>query len=285
METDQFQAALAMLQTPVLPLVRIIQLLYLTGPFNTVSEIMQELNEPIETNACFYENPPVLLAPYLEILEEFQLLKDPHPLPYIIVDPEDNPLEFMECLDLQISQKVLSQELETINSLLCAPCGCTLCCTGPEATAQQSFFEIPLSKHEIDHFSIPRIDTETCHAMAPYSDPPLEVEGQPFFDRSPSIYHWRTGWSMILPKSASCPKLLIDGRCAIYPQRPNVCRRPQIFPYILEPTFTIDQKERFVHQGKVLAIWDCPYVKQFKDEIAAYAEHCELEPVFKENKA
>jgi hypothetical protein len=40
----------------------------------------------------------------------------------------------------------------------------------------------------------------------------------------------------------------------------------------------------FIVRKKLLAVWDCPYVKQFQDEISRYAEICELEPLFKENK-
>ena len=55
-----------------------------------------------------------------------------------------------EAVDGWIGQAVLRRELEEINSLLCGPCRCNLCCVGPEADMRQSFFEIPLSPAEIE---------------------------------------------------------------------------------------------------------------------------------------
>ncbi len=77
----------------------------------------------------------------------------------------------------------------------------------------------------------------------------------------------------------------------MYRDRPGVCRKPQIFSYVLEeiqaavgdtgkapiPAFTA--------QKKILAVWDCPYVQELRDEIGAYAQICDLEPVFKTNKS
>ena len=96
---------------------------------------------------------------------------------------------------------------------------------------------------------------------------------------------------MILPKDTQCPTLDIStGCCRIYPHRPEVCRRPQIFSYVLEhaPDLDIEYDGRvlptYIKQNKLLAVWDCPYVKILKDEIAQYAEICGLEPIFRENK-
>jgi hypothetical protein len=60
---------------------------------------------------------------------------------------------------------------------------------------------------------------------------------------------------------------------------------PQIFPYLLERA-AIDKggMETYILRNKILAVWDCPYVKEYKEEIATYAELCGLEPLFRQNK-
>ena len=67
----------------------------------------------------------------------------------------------------------------------------------------------------------------------------------------------------------------------MYLIRPQVCRRPQIFSYILENT---DQTDQYRLRGSLLAVTDCPYVQVLQEEIAAYAAACELELVLKGNK-
>ncbi len=290
MDTSQFQAGLDRLAQPILPLVRLVQLLFLTGPFATVGEVVAELNEPIET-VVRYEEPAQALAPYLDLMAEFHRLKDPTPASYTILDEGLGPLSPLEAIDLWVAQQVVSRELETINSLLCGPCGCALCCTGPSAELRQIFFEIPLTAAETSLFPLPKTDSPESRALTADSEPPLMVDGRAFHDQGLALYHWRSGWSMILPRSTACPHLQTSQTCAIYPQRPEVCRRPQVFAYIIERATEHDEISvngailAFRQQGKILAIWDCPYVKRFQKEIAAYAEICELEPIFKENKA
>jgi len=290
MDTAQFQAGLERLEQPILPLVRLVELLYLTGPFVTVSEVLAELTEPIET-VVRYPEPAKALAPYLDLLAEFHRLKDPTPANYAVFDHEASPLSAMEAIDLWVAQQVVNRELEAINSLLCGPCGCNLCCIGPSPELRQVFFEIPLEGKETDLFPLSRIDTEESRRLTADHEPPLTMEGLPFHEQGPALYHWRSGWSLILPRESACPQLHEGRTCTIYPRRPQVCRRPQIFAYILDRTPADDQAgatvavPAFRHEGKILAIWDCPYVRRFQSEIATYAERCELEPIFKENKA
>ena len=92
------------------------------------------------------------------------------------------------------------------------------------------------------------------------------------------------GWSLILPRESSCPNLATSGRCRVYPDRPQVCRRPQIFPYMVEPMELHGQSILRLRQT-LLAVVDCPYVRLLQDEIAAYAAACELEMIFRHNKA
>lgn len=289
MDTTQFQAGLDRLSQPILPLVRLVQLLFLTGPFTSVSEVVAELNEPIET-VVRYEEPASVLAPYLDLMGEFHRLKAPAPASYVIRDETGEPLPLMEAVDLWVTQQVVSRELETINSLLCGPCGCALCCVGPSPELRQLFFEIPLADAETGLFSLPQFDSPATQGLSADSEPPLTLDGHPFHERGAALYHWQNGWSLILPREAACPHLAADRSCAIYPKRPQVCRRPQIFAYALERvthsgTDRAEAIPAFRQQGKILAIWDCPYVKRFQAEIAVYAERCELEPIFKENKA
>lgn len=287
----QFESGLALLAKPLLPLARIVQMLYLTGPFATVAEVIDELHEPIETNTATYDNPGDLLRPHLDLLREFERFKRPQPPLARILDEEENPIEPMEAIALYVGQQLLTRELETINSLLCAPCGCTLCCVGPDAQQQQTFFEIPLQPEETSLFDLPQINSRQSRETTPYREPPLLRDNHPFYQTESALYHWRHGWSLILPRHTSCPHLApASGHCTIYPQRPDVCRRPQIFAYALERDQNLDVEVEgrmvpgFIGRNKLLAIWDCPYVKRFQDQIGSYAESCGLEPIFKENK-
>ena len=190
-------------------------------------------------------------------------------------------------------------ELEKINSLLCGPCMCVLCCVGPDygvaadagRVMRQDFFEIPLTAKETALFELPKMDNEGTRARTSNTEPPLQVNGRPFYEQGPAIYNWQNGWSMVLPPHSVCPKL--DGQrrcCCIYPQRPRVCRRPQLFPYLIQKSAARSNGNTrgpafvYITRHKLLAVWDCPFVRNFKKEIAAYAAACKLEPVFMENK-
>ena len=273
-------------------LVRLVQLLYLTGPFETVAAVLQEFKEPVETEGATYEHPDLLLRPYLPLLAEFERLKHSLPPSWAVYGENGEVVDPFEGLELWVTQQALAAELETINSLLCDPCGCTLCCTGPEPGMSQEFFEIPLTEAETRLFSLPVTDSAASRRSTALSEPPLAVEGQPFYARGPGLFHWRNGWGLVLPKNAACPQLEAENdRCRIYPQRPRVCRRPQIFAYILERWpeknggAEGEIRPAYRARRKLLAIWDCPYVRALKAEIAAYAEMSGVEPVFRENKA
>ena len=280
---------LARLKAPVLPLVHIIQWLFLSGPFQTIEEMLPQLSEPIEMEHGTYHNPSALLSEHIEALAHLQILKHPAAAnsPPVILDENGIRLDAMETVGQWTRHLIVSRELEVINSLLCAPQGCTLCCTGPVEEQQQFFFEIPLEPDETSLFDLPRYDGNDTRAATPYDDPPLLRQGSPFYIAGAALYNWRHGWSLILPKGSRCPQLDTDGACKQYLQRPSVCRKPQIFPYLLEKNFEQEQdgKEVFYTlRDKILAIWDCPYVRNNKGEIAAYAELSGLEPVFRRNK-
>ncbi|HSR36956.1 MAG TPA: YkgJ family cysteine cluster protein, partial [Desulfurivibrionaceae bacterium] len=224
--------------------------------------------------------------PFLPLLKEYERLKHPGATGYRVIDEIGAEVDAMEALDLWLSHHLLIQELEAINSLLCAPCGCTLCCTGPEPEMSQEFFEIPLQKAEVQRFSLPVIDDDSSRATTPYQEPPLHCGETPFFTNGPAVYHWQSGWSLILPRGSRCPHLEPTGRCRIYPERPEVCRRPQLFSYVLEATVPEqDGVPTYQARRSLLAVWDCPYVQVLRDEIAAFAEACELTPVFRQNKS
>ncbi len=283
-----FATGAAMLANPILPLARIVQMLYITGPFERIAPILDEFNEPVEMAASIYPDPKALLLPYLEDLQLFEQLKYPGQENPLIFDETLAPLDRLESLELLVTQRILARELEKINSLLCGPCGCTLCCLGPSGEMGQVFFEIPLHEQETTLFSIPRIDTEESRQAGPYAEPPLLVEGVPFFQAPPALYHWRKSWSLILPKGGACPNLeRTSGGCTIYPDRPDTCRRPQIFPYALErrPEHGTAERPAYIARRKLLAVWDCPYVQELREEIGVYAQLCSLTPIFKRNKA
>ena len=278
---------LARLKTPVLPLVHIVQWLYLSGPFQTVAEMLPQLTEPIEMEHGTYHDPITVLAPYSEALAHLHGLKQ-HPAaatPRFIQDEDGTSLDAMEAVVQWTRHLILSRELEAINSLLCAPQGCTLCCTGPTDEQQQLFFEIPLEASETALFDLRRHDDPESRTATPYDEPPLLRQGSPFYATGTCLYNWRSGWGLILPKGSRCPQLDDSGACSIYPQRPSVCRKPQIFPYLLEKEAERGERcETYTLRNKILAVWDCPYVMDNREEIATYAELCGLEPVFRRNK-
>ena len=280
-----FQTGLGVLRRPVLPLLGIVEFLYVTGDFSTVEEVIAQLPETIETGYATYEDAAALLAPYAALLQPFVDLKADKGPEQRVVTSAGGPVDAMTAVTALVAQQVLTQELEQINSLLCAPCHCTLCCVGPDAAMVQAYFEIPLHTGEADFFPLARIDSEASRRHRVDGEPPLQVAGRAFFDRpDPVLIHWQHGWSLILPQGSRCPNLEALGRCRVYPDRPQVCRRPQIFPYVLEPVAEEGQSVLRLRDS-LLAVVDCPYVRLLQDEIAAYAAACELEMIFRHNKA
>lgn len=280
-QSPSFIAGLEQLRTPLVPLARIVHFLYLTGPFEQVEQILDELHEPVEMETAVYADPGARLRPHLEHLQLLEKLKQPtdFPLP-LLLDEGMQPVDRFDALDLLMNQGILEQELEQINSLLCGPCGCTLCCVGPDKGMAQEFFEIPLQPQETGLFTCPGIDTATSRQSDLYAVGPPTQE-------TTTLYHWQRGWSLVMPQGCTCPNLDQDNRgCRIYTDRPTVCRKPQIFPYLLErsPEHDQDSRAAFLVRRKLLAVWDCPYVRELQETIGAYAQLCGLEPVFANNK-
>jgi Fe-S-cluster containining protein len=262
------------------------------------------MTKPVVLEGLHYENPQDALLPYESLLREFEVLKGEKKLatslPFI-VNEKQVPLARRHSLECWISQQILSWELEEINSTLCGPCGCVLCCTGPNSEfdalsgfkgkMKQEYFEIPLADNEADLFVVPRVDTEESRAHTAQSSSPLQVNHVAFYEQGMALYHWQNGWSLILPTGAACPQLAKDTkRCVVYAKRPAVCRKPQIFPYLLEKTNDMAKRNDgmnipvYMARNKVLAVWDCPYVRELQDEIGVYAEMSGLEPIFKRSK-
>jgi len=295
---------LGLLKQPVLPLVNMVEFLYLTGPFKKINEVLNRLTKPVELEGVKFNKPQHVLKPYETVLQEFEVVKGEKklssPLPFI-VDEKQKPVAKRQALELWIKQHILSKELEKINSTLCGPCGCVLCCTGPNSKfdalsgfkgkMKQEFFEIPLGDSETDIFSIARIDTEDSRSLTAQSNPPLQLDQKPFYKNETALYHWQNGWSLILPEGSICSQLSQDTkRCRVYEKRPDVCRKPQIFPYVLEKTADTAKRSDgefipvYMARNKVLAVWDCPYVRKYQDEIGGYTEMSGLEPIFKKSK-
>jgi Fe-S-cluster containining protein len=184
-----------------------------------------------------------------------------------------------------LQQQVLVAELERINSLLCGPCGCTLCCEGPEADMVQEFFEIPLAPDELDLFPVSRHDSTASRSSGSLDENELAIDGLSFYRLAgPRLVHWQSGWSLILPRHSRCPGLEpASGHCRVYATRPWVCRRPQIFPYMVEPL--ADGSGSYRIRQSLLAITDCPYVQALRDEIGDYAAASGLNLVLSRNKA
>lgn len=276
------------IKRPLWPLFELASRLYLISPYDDMEGLARELPDHFDVSGITYDNPSALIGLIPGVFDRLILIKrrrDDISLP----DIKNEDGESLSPFDAMISltkQKVLEYELEVINSVLCGPCGCTLCCTGPDLSARQEFFEIPLLDKELSLFKLPVVDIHDSHAKTAYSEPELEIGGVPFYKRPAAIYHWSNGYSLILPRMTRCPHLDGSGACGIYSKRPMVCKKPQIFPLVIEKlSGPQDAEERYVRRDTLLAIWDCPYVKRLKDEIIAYAGHCNLTCIFKENKA
>ena len=276
------------LKRPLWPLFELVSGLYLISPYDEVEELVQELPDHLDISGITYDNPSALLGLISGIFDSFALIKkgrDDISLP-VIKDEDGEVLTPFDAIISLTKQKVLEYELEGINSALCGPCRCTLCCTGPELSARQEFFEIPLFDEELPFFGLPVVDTLASRSTTAHSAPELEINGMPFYKRPAAIYHWSDGYSLILPRDTSCPHLDGTGACDIYLKRPIVCRKPQIFPLVIEKLSGPNSTgKRYIKRDILLAVWDCPYVKRLKAEIIAYAEHCALACMFKENKA
>ncbi|MDW7771590.1 MAG: YkgJ family cysteine cluster protein [Desulfobulbaceae bacterium] len=284
---EKYKKGLDLLRCPVMPLVSMLRFLFMTGPFATVAEVIAELPEPIVTDRTDYANPKALLMQYLDILAGYEQLKTGSFLPVAVVDEENAPVDSFTAVHSLIVQQVLTRELESINSAFCASCGCTLCCTGPERAMAQEFFEIPLEDNETGLFAAGRYESAESLCRSAYDEDELQCGERPFYRiEGPGLFHWRKGWSLILPKESACPNL--DGgtgRCLVYNERPQVCRRPQIFPYMLEPTgHDVKEGGSYRIRATLLAVVDCPYVRDLQDDLAEYAAACELHLVLKKNK-
>ena len=307
MESDKnlkFADGIKRLKQPILPLVKMVEFLYLSGPCKTVGEVLGRLTKPVTLGGLCYENPQQLLQPYESVMREFEVVKGGKKLtaslPFI-VNVKQAPLARRQSLECWVMQQILERELEEINSMLCGPCGCVLCCTGPDSEfdplsgfkgkMKQEYFEIPLTDHEVDLFALARVDNRDSRAHTAQSSPALHVNHVAFYRHGMALYHWQNGWSLILPRGAVCPQLAVDTkRCMIYTRRPEVCRKPQIFAFVLEKTNEMAKRNDgiqipvYMARHKVLAVWDCPYVRELQDEIGAYAEMSGLEPIFKRSK-
>jgi len=164
---NEASEGLELLKRPVLPLVNMVEYLYLTGPFKKINEVLSRLTKPVELEGVQFENPRQMLKPYETVLQEFEVVKGEKKLAVslpFIVDEKQKPVAKRQALELWIKQQILSQELEKINSILCGPCGCVLCCTGPNSEfdalsgfkgkMKQEFFEIPLEDNEVKIFTL-----------------------------------------------------------------------------------------------------------------------------------
>ncbi|MCW5212536.1 hypothetical protein VU04_06465 [Desulfobulbus sp. TB] len=291
MKKEDFQDGRELLKQPVLPLVSMVQFMYhLSDSKITIEDIIAEMTESIETVYTVYTAPAPLLHGYIN---QLHVLETPEKIDIEVVNEAGQPVDAVTACAALMKQRILEAELEKINSLLCAPCHCQLCCVGPEKDMAQEFFEIPLQDSETDLFALSRHDTPESRSRlaldAATETDVFQVNDRPFYQDTeqssdPQLFHWQNGWSMILPKEASCPALEQNGRCKVYRQRPQVCRCPQIFSYILEPLESLKQNRKYRIRDSLLAVTDCPYVQLFQDEIAAYAAASELQCIFKANK-
>ena len=86
---------LDLLKRPVLPLVNMVEYLYLTGPFKKINEVLSRLTKPLELEGVQFENPGQMLKPYETVLQEFEVIKGEKKLSVslpFIVDEKQKPL-------------------------------------------------------------------------------------------------------------------------------------------------------------------------------------------------
>ncbi len=289
-----------MLKAPAWPLCNMAVMLFLAGPYREFEALLSDMPEELEIASITYQNPAKILTNHLKFLKIFETFKlssiennicssrnrekkasiGPYG-PVNIISPEGRCLEPFDAASCRAKHNIIDRELETINSLLCSPCRCTLCCTGPSTDAQQEFFEIPLLQDEIHLFDLSVINSSKSQESDPYSGDPLKINNKPFYHTRSAIYNWKSGWSMILTAGSSCPALSKNGTCLVYERRPLVCRKPQIFSAVLEPK----SGEDYLLKNSLLAVWDCPYVRHLKNEITGYAAMCETDLILKSNKS
>ena len=289
-----------MLRNPAWPLCNMAVMLFFTGPYSRFAELLEDMPDELEIASITYRAPAKILTnhlPFLNIFETFKaddqketdiaqnaavdaLDENMAGRPVTVVSSSGQEVEAFEAALARAKQNIMDRELEAINSLLCAPCACTLCCTGPDLEAAQEFFEIPLLEQEKHLFDLPVIDSKKSRETDAYAENPLKVDDKPFYLNPSALYHWSHGWSMILTRGSKCPALSQQGSCVIYPKRPTVCRKPQIFAVVLEQAGA----ETYILKNTVLAVWDCPYVKHLRDDITKYAALNESDIVFRENK-
>ncbi|OQX12918.1 MAG: hypothetical protein BWK76_16940 [Desulfobulbaceae bacterium A2] len=274
-------AGLARLRGPLLPLARMVHFFLATGAAKSAAAVLAELPERIETVHAVYEEPARLLAPYLPLLDE---LTRGQKAAAVVVAEDGTPLDAATARTALLWQRLLEDELEKINSLLCAPCDCTLCCTGPGPEMAQDFFFIPLQDEECRLFALPRLDTPASRRCDDLEALPALLNTLPEA-MAPVLLRWRQGWLLSLPRGSGCPQLRA-GRCLCYEERPRVCRRPQIFPYLLEAQTGegTGASGRYRLRHGLRAVSDCPYVAALRDDIATYAAACELTLYFGPNK-
>lgn len=148
-QKENLKQGLELLKQPVLPLVSMVEFFLLTGDFATVAEIVEQLPDPIETAYARYDQPAELLKPYLEQLETLLALQQGAEPSWPVITENGEEVDLTTARTALVDQKILTMELEAINSALCGPCGCTLCCVGPDRDMEQAFFEIRCARAKL----------------------------------------------------------------------------------------------------------------------------------------
>ena len=120
---DQTGEGLWLLQHPVLPLFRMVQFLYLSGPFAGVEEVIAQFSEPIETQFARYEEPAAIMAPYLPLMKDIEPLKntEKQAIP-LIVDGHDAPLNRFTAMESWVSQLILVKIKDKWDRVRTLPC-------------------------------------------------------------------------------------------------------------------------------------------------------------------
>jgi hypothetical protein len=129
-----------------------------------------------------YENAAAYLALHADLMQPLVALKAGEPLLDQVVDSAGTAGGRHDRHRGPGGQRILTRELEQINSLLCGPCNCTLCCVGPEQRWPRPISRFRCNPAKSNTFSVERIDSPISRALRVDDEPSLQV-GQPRFFR------------------------------------------------------------------------------------------------------
>ena len=274
-----FATGAAMLANPTLPLVRIVQMPYITGPFKRIARFSMN-----STNRWRWRPAPTLIPKRCSC----PILKTCNCSSSLNIPGRRSRWTASNRLNFWVAQRILARELENINSLLCGPCDCQLCCLGPSGEMGQVFLRAPCKSKKT-----------TCSAF-PGSTPkkagkPTSMPSRSFWRKArrsfrplrPCITGRKTGVSFCR-KAAPAPTLsepAADARYIRTGRTPADGHRFSLMRWNDSPG-TKPSKDR--HTSPAVNFWRygiAPMHRSFGRRSAPTRSSAALPPIFKWNKS